>query len=259
METDISAGLVHRILHDDLGLGKVSARWVPRLLTDEHKQQQLQMAMDFKKQHFQQGEAFLKSIVTMDESWVLYSTPEMKKQSMQWVKRGSNPPVKARVFGSQKKMMLIAFFDHKGMVYQGYVPKGQTINSAFYCEVLTTFLRHLKLKRPEKIRDGWLLHQDNARPHVSKETAAFMMAKSIKTLSHAPYSPDLAPCDFFLFPNLKKELAGKHFNTEQEVKTAVQGSLERLGSEGLLFVFEKWASRLDKCIRLGGAYVEKEN
>lgn len=258
-ESELSVGTVHKILHEDLGLSKVSARWVPRLLTDEHKRQQVQMARDFKRLHFQQGEAFLQSIVTMDESWILYSTPEMKRQSMQWIEKGSNPPTKARVVGSQKKVMLVAFFDFKGMIYQHYVPPGTTINSAYYCKVLTQFLRHLQTKRPEKIRDGWLFHQDNARPHTSRETTQFMEAKSIKTLYHAPYSPDLAPCDFFLFPRLKVLLAGQKFDTENELKVSVQGFLADLSKEGFLFVFEKWAERLDKCIRLEGNYVEKEN
>jgi len=128
-ESGFSVGTIHTILHDNLDLSKVSAHWVPRLLSDDHKRQHLEMARNFKKLHFQQGETFLKSIVTMDESWILYSNPETKQQSMQWVKKGSNPPVKAKVVGSQRKVMLFAFFDFKGMVYQHHVPQGQTINS----------------------------------------------------------------------------------------------------------------------------------
>jgi len=255
----LSTGTIHLILHEDLSLSKVSARWVPRLLSDDHKRQHLEMARTFKRLHFQQGEAFLRSIVTMDESWVLYATPETKQQSMQWVAKGSNPPVKAKVVGSQKKIMLVAFFDVDGMVYQHYVPQGTTINSEYYCEVLRTFLRHLRDKRPEKIQNGWLLHQDNARPHTSKFTSEFMESKGIKTLYHAPYSPDLAPCDFFLFPKLKKAMAGRRFDTKTELKVAVQGVLTDLSKEGFLHVFEKWAERLEKCTILRGSYVEKEN
>jgi histone-lysine N-methyltransferase SETMAR len=256
-DTDLSLGTVHTILHDDLGFRKVSARWVPRLLTDEHKQQHLEMARNFKRRHFTEGKRFLDSIVTEDESWVHYHTPETKRQSMQWKKSGENAPVKAKVVGSEKKVMLIAFFDSEGMIYQHYVPPKQTVNSAYYISVLTTFLSHLRRKRPAKIVHGWILHHDNARPHTSRETTEFLMSKSIETLYHAPYSPDLAPCDFWLFPVLKDRLAGSKHKTVTEVQTAVQGVLAEITKGGLLFVFEKWVARLDKCIRVEGDYVEK--
>jgi histone-lysine N-methyltransferase SETMAR len=257
LECDLSVGTIHTIIHKDLGLSKVSARWVPRLLSDNHKQQHLEMARNFNKSYFNQGKAFLESIITMDESWVLYYTPETKQQSKQWVKKGSNPPVKAKVVGSAKKVMLVVFFDFKGIIYSHYVPQGKTINSEYHIEVMSTFLKCLKKKRPEKLQLGWLLHQDNARPHTSKLTSEFMEAKGIKTLFHAPYSPDLAPCDFWLFPQLKRALAGQKFDTDNEIRIAVQGVFNDLTKEGTLFVFETWHKRLTKCIELNGDYVEK--
>ncbi len=153
--------------------------------------------------------------------------------------------------------MLILFFDSDGPVYQHYVPKGTKINSSYYCHVLKTFLKHFRQKRPEKFQGEWFLHQDNARPHTSKETSAFMEANNIKLLGHPPYSPDLSPCDFWAFPQIKKELAGQRFQTEIEVKTAVQGVLKHLADDGLLHVFETWSKRCQKCIDIGGKYVEK--
>jgi histone-lysine N-methyltransferase SETMAR len=257
LECDLSVGSIHNIIHNDLGLSKVTARWVPRLLSDDHKLKHLEMAKNFNESVLQLGKAFLESIVTMDESWVLYHTPETKQQSKQWVKKGSNPPIKAKVVGSGKKVMLIAFFDFKGMIYTHYVPQGRNINSEYYIDVLSTFLKHLRQKRPEKLRQGWRLHQDNARPHTSKITMKFLEAKGIETLFHAPYSPDLAPCDFWLFPQLKNSLAGQKFDNENEVRIAVQGVLSALTKDGAFFVFENWHQRLMKCIELNGDYVEK--
>eukprot|EP00095_Tigriopus_kingsejongensis_P003660 snap_masked-scaffold11_size778918-processed-gene-2.4 protein:Tk03660 transcript:snap_masked-scaffold11_size778918-processed-gene-2.4-mRNA-1 annotation:"mariner transposase" len=146
----------------------------------------------------------------MDESWLSFFTPEMKSHWMQWLPKGAPPPNKAKVQYSTKKLMLIAFFDIKGMVYQHWLPKGQTINSTYNCQVISNFLRHLRQKRPEKFVQGWILHQDNARPHVSKQTLGFFDKKKIKTLPNALYSPDLAPSDFWLFPSLKAKLAGTY-------------------------------------------------
>ena len=117
-ESGINAFTVHSILHEDLQLSKKSARWVPRLLNSEHKAQQIEMARDLKRRHFRQGMAFFKSVVTMDESWLSFFMPEMKSQSMQWLPKGADPPKKAKVQNSTKKLMLIAFFDCDGMIYQ---------------------------------------------------------------------------------------------------------------------------------------------
>jgi histone-lysine N-methyltransferase SETMAR len=67
-ESGLSYGTVRTILHEDLNLSKLSARWVPGLLSDEHKEKHLKMARDFTSRYFSQGMAFLDSLVTMDES-----------------------------------------------------------------------------------------------------------------------------------------------------------------------------------------------
>ncbi len=163
----------------------------------------------------------------------------------------------AKVTRSEKKEMLMVFSGCKGIIYQHYVSKGCSINSKHYVEVLTAFLHHLKIKRPEKIANGWLFHQDNARQHVSKYTMEFMAKKGISMFDHAPYSPDLAPCDFYLFSELKKHLPGTRFSTKQELQTSVQGYLRSMSKEGFLHVMEVWSKRMDKCIVVKGDYIEK--
>ena len=257
LESGLSHGTVHTILHDDLGLTKRAARWVPRLLTSEHKEKKMEMARSFIRQHFWQGRAFLESLVTMDEMWVSFYTPELKSQSMQWLPVGAAAPKKAKTTTSTKKLLFIAFFDFEGLIYQHFVPPKQTINSVYYIEVLSKFLKHLNEKRPDKVKNGWLFHQDNARPHVSRATMEFMAKRKIKLFEHAPFSPDLAPCDFYLFPELKKCLAGHRYESDQSLITAVQGFLKDMSKEGFLFVMEQWQKRLEKCIKVDGNYVEK--
>ena len=85
----------------------------------------------------------------------------------------------------------------------------------------------------------------------------FMTKKKIKLLPHAPYSPDLAQCDFWLFPQLKTFLAKSKFDTKMELKAAVEGYMKEVSKNGLLFVMESWDKRLTKCIELQGDYVKK--
>ena len=56
-----------------------------------------------------------------------------------------------------------------------------------------------------------MLHHDNAAPHKAKIVTEYLQKERVEVLPHPPYSPDLAPCDFFLFPRIKKELKGKVF------------------------------------------------
>ncbi|XP_014481491.1 PREDICTED: histone-lysine N-methyltransferase SETMAR-like [Dinoponera quadriceps] len=76
-------------------------------------------------------------------------------------------------------------------------------------------------------------------------------------LGHPPYSPDLAPSDFHLFPNLKKFVSGKHFASNEEVERAVDEYFNSLPEshfrEGVLMLEKRWI----KCVEVKGDYVEK--
>ena len=78
-----------------------------------------------------------------------------------------------------------------------------------------------------------------------------------KPFPHAPYSPDLAPADFWLFPQLKMKLAGQSFDREIDLQKASEAVFKALTEDGILWVFEKWYQGLVKCIEEGGSYVEK--
>ena len=76
----------------------------------------------------------------------------------------------------------------------------------------------------------------------------------IKTLPHPPYSPELAPCDFFLFPKLK----GCRYETIEEMKEAVTKVMDRLTQEDFHRAFQKLLERYSKCIAARGDYFEED-
>ena len=77
-------------------------------------------------------------------------------------------------------------------------------------------------------------------------------------IPHPDYSPDLAPSDFLLFPNLTKDIRGRHFRSDEDVMTAVEecvnGKDPGIFSSGLMALEHRWS----KCITLEGNYIEKE-
>jgi histone-lysine N-methyltransferase SETMAR len=91
-EVGISVGSVEEILHNELKVSKVSARWVPRLLSPEHRERRLVSVTQLLQRYERKGAEFWDSIVTCDEIWIHYFTPESKRASKQCKHTHSPPP-----------------------------------------------------------------------------------------------------------------------------------------------------------------------
>ena len=78
----------------------------------------------------------------------------------------------------------------------------------------------------------------------------------IKTLPQPPYNPDLAPCDFCLFPKLKENLIGCRYETIEEMKEAVTKVIDTLTQEDFHGALQKLLERYNKCIAAGGDYFD---
>jgi len=84
----------------------------------------------------------------------------------------------------------------------------------------------------------------------------WLVAKGVKMIRHPPYLPDLAPADFFLFPRVKRELAGKNL-TQETFKNTWEGVLKTINKDDFAAAFSSWYRRCEKCVDIGGGYVEK--
>ena len=80
----------------------------------------------------------------------------------------------------------------------------------------------------------------------------YLTKMGIKTVPQPPYSPDLAPCDFWLFPKLR----GYRYETIEEMKEAVTKDIDTLIQEDFLGAFQKFLEQYNKCIAAGGNYFE---
>lgn len=199
----ISVGSTHHLLSEVLNLSRVCARWIPRLLTDEQRANRVSICQYWQNQ-VRNDPTWLDNVIMVDKSWIYVYDPETKQQSTQWVPKGGAPPKKARANKSAAKAMIITFFDQYGMVYTHVVPNKQTVNAEYYISVLKQVIRpNIQRKRPTFTKGRWKLHHDNARPHVARLVMDFLAKQKIEVIPHPPYSPDLAPCDFFLYPTLK--------------------------------------------------------
>jgi len=134
-EVGVSIGSVHTILTADLGLRRVSVKFVPKLLTMEQKQFRLEITQDM-LDCVESDSNFLNTVITGDESWVYVYDPETKAQSSQWKHSSSLRPKKARQVRSNVKVLLTVFLNSRGVVHHEYTPQGQTITKQYYEGVL---------------------------------------------------------------------------------------------------------------------------
>ena len=100
--------------------------------------------------------------------------------------------------------------------------------------------------------------QDNARPHIAAVDLAALTEIGGTALQHPPYSPDLAPCDFWAFPTLKRQLHGKRFSSDDEVRNATAAALKEMLQNSLFHVFESFIKLCKKSIKCEGRYFERE-
>lgn len=254
---NVSHSVLYGIVTEHLNYRKLCARWVPKMLTDVHKTKRLGSALTFLERYHNDGDDFLSQIVTGDETWVAYVTPESKQQSMEW--RHSNSPrkVKFKQTISARKIMCTVFWDRKGVLLVEFLPRNETINAAGYCKTLHNLRRSIQNKRRGKLSKGIVLLQDNARPHVANQTKDLITSFRWETLDHPPYSPDLAPSDYHLFLHLKKHLGGQRLQDDDEVKTVVMQWLTSQAADFYEEGIQKLVQRYDKCLNIAGNYVEK--
>ena len=96
------------------------------------------------------------------------------------------------------------------------------------------------------------MHQDNSAVHNSILVTDYLNKMGIETVPHPPYSRDLAPCDFWLFPKLR----GCHYEKIEEMKEAVTKVIDMLTQENFHGAFQKLLELYNKCIAAGGDYFE---
>lgn len=152
--------------------------------------------------------------------------------------------------------MASVFWDAHGIIFIDYLQKRQTINSDYYIALLERLKEEIAKNRLHLKKKKVLFHQDNAPCHKSMKTMAKLHELSFELLPHPPYSPDLAPSDYFLFADLKRMLAGKKFKTDKEVIAETEAYFEAKDKSYYKNGIEKLQNRWERCIALEGHYVE---
>ena len=254
----LSIGSIHTIIHEDLRMRKVCSRWVPHLLSDDQKRRRVECASTILSEFGPEGLKRITDIVTGDEKWFYYFQVPHKRQNMVWLGDEDARPTVVKGGFRSRKQMFVVFFCSTGPVSVVTVPKGQNVNATYYSETaLTSVMKNLEKMKPSRLALRKVhLHHDNASSHTAVKTRQFLEASNLQLIDHPPYSPDLAPCDFWLFPKLSEKLAGTNFRRVQDLARRINSEMKSIPVSEYSECFVKWMTRLQKCVNLRGEYVE---
>lgn len=256
-ELSLTLNISKGVLYDSMksiGIRKLCSRFIPRYLTREMQDSRSESCQNNLALYRQFGESFLKNIITMDETPLSLYIPQSKRESREWKFPGESGTRMLRAGTTHRKsLMLSVFWDWHGLILCDFAENGVKINSEYYSNLVT---RCRQLRRKSKLSELYYLH-DNAPIHTSGVSISNIEKLGLNLLSHPPYSPDLAPSDYYLFRHLKKELRGQNFDTKEELRTAVEEFLN--GKPPIFFqkAFLELAERWKKCEEVNGSYIEK--
>ena len=153
--------------------------------------------------------------------------------------------------------MASVFWDSQGIIMIDYLEQGRMINGAYYAAELRCLRQEIARKRRGKLTLGILLLQDNVPAHTLQVAMTAATECGFEVLPHPPYSPDVTPSDFCLFPKLKSNLRGTQFGSNEGVIAAVNEYLEDQEKDFCLEGIRKLEQKWTKCIALKGDYIEK--
>ena len=208
-----------------------------------------------------EGDGFLGRIVTGDETWVHYNQPETKKASKEWRHTSSPKPKNFVTHPSAGKVLLALFWDERWVILEHCMPKGNTVTSATYADILKNHLRPaIKSKRRGRLSTGVLLQHDNARPHTARSTVATIQDLSFECLPHRPYSSDLAPQWLSCLWTAQRG-DGRQVSQVRRRGAAGGAGVAALSAKRFLFFSPRDINALPKrwnaCMERNGDYIEK--
>jgi hypothetical protein len=148
-----------------------------------------------------------------------------------------------------RKQMKIVHFE--------FLEQGRTVNQhCFFLEILARLREAVCWRRPELWPDAWIFHHDSALAHDMLAVQEFLAKKIDNKIGP---SPDLALCDFWLFPELKTALKGHRFSDIANIQGHVTTILQSIPEEEFQKCFELCKHRLAKCIGAQGDYFEGDS
>lgn len=255
-----SYSTVLRHLHK-MGRRYLVWRWVPYKLTPENKNNR--MAISGQNLTMLERNNFLNQLITVDECWLFQDNEGNRPGShnRSWVEgAGDHPHVVKQTPLTTRKQLIIVFWDVKGLILLKVLPRNVSITAEVYCSALDELKDALLANRRRTAGAGFqnfhFLH-DNARPHSARITQEKLQELQFTVLRHPPYSPDLSPCDYYLFSPMKAALKGANYKSSEDVITVIKNWFKSKNEEFFRQGIHALPDRWRKCVASGGNYFQR--
>jgi hypothetical protein len=237
----------------DLNMEKMSTLFVPHTLSKNQKLQRVGGARELLDVLLQQEESGFSSLITGDETYMLYDYPVTSR----WLPVGSTRPTAVKKEQGASKKLLTVFFSGTRIWTSMFSEKGEMMSSDVFVDDVLNDLEERVREADEPVAEPVLIHFDNASSHRSRKTQHAMKKLKFCHVPHPPYSPDLAPADFYLFGTMKRRLRGLDISSDANLEAEVDAFLSNLTEVDLKPVFHEWIVRCQWVISHGGEYYRR--
>ena len=251
---NVTRQTISRVLKDDMGLRKYVRKWVPHELTVEQKEERVQRSIEILEILKKAAKKNFINIMTGDESWfyLKYESSFMYSSSPEKV------PHRTSMTISSEKFMVTMFFNGNSLLCCDILPKGHKYNQRYFIDhIIPEIQLNTDEIEDEPDLENMMIHMDNCRVHKGKLVTKKLKDLKVKSVPHPPYSPDISPCDFWLFGRMKQYLADKEIKDEYDLKTCILSCWETVSFDELQNVFVEWIERLNWVIEHSGEYFIK--
>ena len=250
----LSRGTIHTIIHDHLKKKKVTSRWVLHELNEKNLQDRVRICRE-NLAKIKDNKWRLGDIITGDESWFYHRQIGEKQLNRAWVNEGEAPRTVVKRDRFEPKTIFCIFFKRSGPMHISYLERGETIDHKSYLNCcLKPIIKELIRRRPIEGAKNMKFHHDNARPHVHQAVITFLNDNKLILMDHPPYSPDLAPSDFWLFDYIKTRL--HDHGSAESLNRRITEIVNYIDENEWKKTFDKWIERMEMCVKNKGHYFE---
>lgn len=225
--------------------------WVTHQLSQINKE--YRMACCISHLSRQTTEEFINRIVSGGEKWVIY-----KNLKLQRTECPETPESTSKVTLNLMKVLFSVWWDATGVIYWELLPPNQMLTEDLYSQQLERLQAVMQQRRPELCgQHKVLFNHSNAKPHTGAVIQRKIMDIGWQILAHSPYSPDLAPTDYYLFRYLENFLKGKEYDNEEDLRSGLATFFDEKEDNFYRAGIEKLPERWRQVVDNNGDYINE--
>ena len=238
-------------MYGDLGMKKGCAKVVPKILTPEQKEHRVNCCVDT-LENIENDPDFFQNVILVTKLGFLNMIQRLRDNPC--IGRAPNPlGRRKRAWASLNSKQWWLFFSISGGL--------STLIGRLKVRLSIRFIIKMFWRPSVNVCDEGdqtcgrmprILHHDNAPAHNALSVKRCLAKNKIPVMEHPPYSPDLAPCEFFLFPKIKSALKGTRFESVDAVKVKATQLLNSITQDDLQHCFQQWKILMERCRDRGG-------